>query len=194
MVNPSVPARTVPEFIAYAKANPGKINMASVGNGTTPHVAGEMFKLMTGVDMIYVPYRGGAPAMVDLIGGQVQVLFIAPVLSIEHIKAGALRGLAVTTATRSEALPDIPTMGEFVPGYEASAWFGFGAPSNTPTEIINKLNQEINAGLANPKINAGLAQLGGGAFATSPADFRKFIAEETEKWAKVIRFAGIKPV
>ena len=161
VVNPSVPAKTVPEFIAYAKANPGKINMASAGNGTSPHVSGELFKMMTGVDMVHVPYRGAAPALTDLLGGQVQVMFDTMPASIEHIRAGKLRALAVTTATRSEALPDIPTVGDFVPGYEASAWFGIGAPKNTPAEIIDKLNKEINAGLADPKIKARLADLGG---------------------------------
>ena len=193
VVHPSVPAKTVPEFIAYAKANPGKINMASAGNGTTPHMAGELFKMMAGVDMVHVPYRGGAPALTDLLGGQVQVMFDAMPSSIEHIRAGKLRALAVTTATRSEALPDIPTVGEFVPGYEASAWFGVGAPKNTPAEIIDKLNKEINAGLADPKIKARLADFGGTVLAGSPADFGKLIADETEKWAKVIKFAGIKP-
>ena len=162
VVNPSVPAKTVPEFIAYAKANPGKINMASPGNGTSPHVAGELFKMMAGVDMVHVPYRGGAPALTDLLGGQVQVMFsVTMSASIEHIRAGKLRALAVTTATRSEALPDIPTVGDFVPGYEASSWFGIGAPKNTPAEIVDKLNKEINAGLADPKIKARLADLGG---------------------------------
>ena len=193
VVNPSVPAKTVPEFIAYAKANPGKINMASAGIGTAPHVSGELFKMMTGVDMVHVPYRGGAPALTDLLGGQVQVMFATMPASIEYIRAGKLRALAVTTATRSEALPDIPTVGEFVPGYEASAWYGIGAPKNTPAEIIDKLNKEINAGLADPKMKARLADLGGTVLAGSPADFGKLIADETEKWAKVIKFAGIKP-
>ena len=193
VVNPSVPAKTVPEFIAYAKANPGKINMASAGNGTSHHVAGELFKMMTGVDMVHVPYRGAAPALTDLLGGQVQVMFAAMPASIEYIKAGKLRALAVTTATRSEALPDIPTVGDFVPGYEASAWYGVGAPKNTPAEIVDKLNKEINAGLADPKIKARLADLGGTLLAGSPADFGKLIADETEKWGKVIKFAGIKP-
>ena len=192
VVNPSVPAKTVPEFIAYAKANPGKINMASAGIGTAPHVAGELFKMMAGVDMVHVPYRGAAPALTDLLGGQVQVMFDAMAASIEHIRAGKLRALAVTTATRSEALPDIPTVGDFVPGYEASGWFGVGAPKNTPAEIIDKLNKEINAGLADPKIKARLADLGGTVLAGSPADFGKLIADETEKWGKVIRAANIK--
>ena len=186
VVHPSVPAKTVPEFIAYAKANPGKINMASAGNGTAPHVSGELFKMMTGVDMVHVPYRGAAPALTDLLGGQVQVMFGTMPASIEHIRAGKLRALAVTTATRSEALPDIPTVGEFVPGYEASAWFGVGAPKNTPAEIVDRLNKEINAGLADPKMKARLAELGGTVLAGSPADFGKLIADETEKWGKVI--------
>ena len=192
-VNPSVPAKTVPEFIAYAKANPGKINMASAGIGAAPHVSGELFKMMTGVDMVHVPYRGAAPALTDLLGGQVQVMFDTMPSSIEYIRAGKLRALAVTTATRSEALPDIPTVGDFVPGYEASAWYGVGAPKNTPAEIVDKLNKEINAGLADPKMKARLADLGGTVLAGSPADFGKLIADETEKWAKVVKFAGIKP-
>ena len=192
-VNPSVPAKTVPEFIAYAKANPGKINMASAGNGHPSHVAGELFKMMAGVDMVHVPYRGAAPALTDLIGGQVQVYFGPMPASIEYIRTGKLRALAVTTATRSEALPDIPTVGDFVPGYEASTWFGVGAPKNTPAEIIDKLNKEINAGLADPKMKARLADLGGTVLAGSPADFGKLIADETEKWGKVIRAADIKP-
>jgi tripartite-type tricarboxylate transporter receptor subunit TctC len=193
VVHPAIPAKTVPEFIAYAKANPGKINMASTGNGATPHVTGELFKMMAGVDMVHVPYRGAAPAITDLLSGQVQVLFISPLVSIEHIKTGRLRALAVTTATRSDALPDVPTMGEFVPGHEASIWFGVGAPKATPAEIVDKLNKEINAGLADPKIKARLADLGGTPLVGSPADFGKFIAEETEKWGKVIRSANIKP-
>jgi tripartite-type tricarboxylate transporter receptor subunit TctC len=193
VVNPSVPAKTVPEFIAYAKANPGKINMASVGIGSGPHIAGELFKMTAGVNMVHVPYRGGGPALTDLLGGQVQVMFPGTVASIEYIRAGRLRALAVTTATRSEALPGIPTMGEFVPGYEASQWFGIGAPKNTPGDIVDKLNREINAGLADPKIKARLADLGGEVLALSPADFAKLIAEETEKWGKVIRAANIKP-
>ena len=193
VVNPSVPAKTVPEFIAYAKANPGKINMASPGNGSVAHVAGELFKMMTGIKMMHVPYRGAAPAVTDLIGGQVQVTFDPMSSSIEYIKAGKLRALAVTTATRSEALPDIPTVGEFVPGYEASGWYGIGAPKGTPAEIVDKLNSEINAGLADPKIKARLADLGGTVLAGSPADFGELIADETEKWGKVIRAANIKP-
>src|SRR5499433_2265747 len=193
LVHPSVPAKTVSEFIDYAKANPRKLNMASAGNGTGTHVAGELFKMMASVNMVHVPYRGVAPAMTDLIGGQVQVMFVVPVATIEHVKAGKLRALAVTTATRSEALPDIPTVGEFVPGYQASAWFGIGAPKNTPAEIVDTLNREINAALADPKIRARLADEGGGQFALSPADFGKLIAEETEKWAKVVKFSGAKP-
>jgi tripartite-type tricarboxylate transporter receptor subunit TctC len=192
VVNPSVPAKSVPEFIAYAKANPGKLNMASPGNGTSLHVVGELFKMMTGVNMVHVPYRGGGPALTDLLGGQVQVYFTGTVSSIEYIKTGRLRALAVTTATRSEALPDVPTVSEFVPGYEASGWFGVGAPKSTPTEIIDKLNNEVNAALADPKMKARLADVGGSALSGSPADFGKLIADETEKWAKVIKFAGIK--
>jgi tripartite-type tricarboxylate transporter receptor subunit TctC len=192
VINPAIPAKTVPEFIVYAKANPGKINMASTGNGATPHVTGELFKIMTGVDMVHVPYRGAAPAITDLLSGQVQVLFISPLVSLEHIKAGKLRGLAVTSEIRWRELPDIPTMGDFVPGFEASQWFGLGAPKNTPTAIVDKLNVEINASLADPKIKARLTELGGTAFPGSPADFGKFIADETEKWAKVIRAANIK--
>ena len=192
-VNPSVPAKTVPEFIAYAKANPGKLNMASNGNGTTSHLAGELFKMMTGINMLHVPYRGAAPALTDLIGGQVQVMFDVMASSIEHIRAGKLRALAVTTATRSEALPDVPNVGEFLPGFEASAWQGVGVPKNTPTEIVDKLNKEINAGLADPKLRARLADLGGTVIGGSPADFGKLIADETEKWGKVIRAANIKP-
>ena len=192
-VNPSVPAKTVTEFIAYAKANPGKISMASGGNGAVSHVSGELFKMMTGVNLLHVPYRGSAPALTDMLGGQVQVMFDNLPGSIEYIKAGKLRVLAVTTATRSEALPDIPTVGEFVPGFEASSWFGVGAPKNTPTEIIERLNKEINAALADPKIEARLADLGGTALALSPADFRKLVADDTEKWSKVVKFAGMKP-
>jgi tripartite-type tricarboxylate transporter receptor subunit TctC len=191
-VNPSVPVHTVPEFIAYAKANPGKINMASGGNGSTPHVAGELFKMMTGVNLVHVPYRGAAPAVTDLLAGQVQVMFDLMSSSIGHIRAGKLRALAVTTATRSEVLPDIPTVDDFVPGYEASTWQGVGAPKNTPTEIVNKLNREINAGLADQKLKARLADLGATVLLGSPADFGKLIADETEKWAKVVKFASIK--
>ena len=193
-VNPSLPAKTVPEFIAYAKANPGRISMASAGNGTSGHVAGELFKMMADVDMVHVPYRGGAPAITDLLGGQVQVLFDPINSSSEYIRAGKLRALAVTTANRSEAFPDIPTVGDFVPGYEASAFFGVGAPKNTPAEIIEKLNTQINAGLADPQLKARLADLGGAVLPGSPADFGTLIAEETAKWAKVVKFAGIKPI
>jgi tripartite-type tricarboxylate transporter receptor subunit TctC len=191
-VNPSVPAKTVPEFIAFAKAKPGKLNMASAGNGTPAHVAGELFKMMTGVNMLHVPYRGGAPALTDLLGGQVQVMFPVMSSTIEHIKAGRLRALGVTTATRSAALPDIPTVGDAVPGYEASSVYGIGAPRNTPVEIIDKLNTEINAALSDPKLKARIADLGGTVLALSPADYGKLIAEETEKWGKVIRAANIK--
>jgi tripartite-type tricarboxylate transporter receptor subunit TctC len=194
VVNPSVPAKTVPEFIAYAKANPGKINFASGGIGFANHVAGELFKAMTGVDMVHVPYRGQAPAMTDLLGGQVQVMFDPVVSSIAHIRAGKLRPLAVTTSTRAEALPDVPTVGDYLPGFETSVWFGVGAPRNTSAEVVGKLNREIHAGLADPKIKARLADLGGTGLSGSPADFGKLIADETEKWAKVIKFAGIKPV
>src|SRR5262245_52459423 len=194
VVNPSFPAKTVPEFIAYAKANPGTINFASGGTGFAAHLAGELFKVMTGVNMVHVPYRGQAPAMTDLLGGQVQVMFDPVVSSIAHIRAGKLRPLAVTTLTRSEALPDVPTVGDFMAGYEVSVWFGIGAPRNTPGEIVDKLNREINARLADPRIKAQLADLGGTALAGSPADFGKLIADETEKWGKVIRAANIKPM
>jgi tripartite-type tricarboxylate transporter receptor subunit TctC len=192
-VNPSFPAKTVPEFITLAKANPGKLSMASPGVGTSPHMAGELFMSMAGVDMVHVPYRGSPPALTDLIGGQVQVMFSPMPSSIEYVRAGKLRALAVTAATRSKALPDIPTVGEFVPGYEASTWFGVGAPKKTPAEIIAKLNSEINAGLTDPKLMARLAELGSSAFAGSSSDFGKLIADETEKWGKVIRVANIKP-
>jgi tripartite-type tricarboxylate transporter receptor subunit TctC len=192
VVHPSVPAKTVPEFIAYAKANPGKINIASGPIGGSSHVSGELFKMMTGTHMLLVSYRGTAPAVTDLLGGQVQVMFNSPPASIEYIKAGTLRALAVTTAKRSETLPDLPTVGEFVPGYETSQWYGVGVPKNTPADIADKLNKEINAGLADPRLMARLADLGGIALGGSPADFGKFIADETEKWAKVIKFAGIK--
>jgi tripartite-type tricarboxylate transporter receptor subunit TctC len=192
VVHPSVPAKTVPEFIAYAKANPGKLTMASGGIGSGTHLAGELFKMMAGVNMVHVPYRGGGPALTDLLGGQVQVMFPSTVSSIEYIRAGRLRALAVTTATRSDALPDVPTVGEFVPGYEASAWFGVGAPKATPAEIVEKLNKEINAGLADPKMKARLADVGGTALSGSPADFGKLIADETEKWGNVIRALNIK--
>jgi len=192
VVNPTVPAKTVPELIAYAKANPGKINMASPGIGTTPHLAGELFKTMTGVNIQHVPYRGAAPALTDLIAGQVQLYFVTTPASIDYIRTGKLRALAVTTATRSEALPDIPSVSEFVPGYEASAWWGVGAPKDTPADIVETLNKEINATLADPKMKARLADLGCKVLAGSPADFGKLIADETEKWAKVIKFVGVK--
>jgi tripartite-type tricarboxylate transporter receptor subunit TctC len=193
VVTPSVPAKTVPEFIAYARANPGKINMASAGNGSSGHVFGELFKFMTAVNMQHVPYRGGAPALTDLLGGQVQVYFGPIPETIEHIRAGKLRPLAVTTAMRLDSLPNIPTVGEFVPGYEASGWHGVGVPTNTPREIVEKLNSEINAALADPKLKARLADLGGTVLVGSTADFGKLIADETEKWAKVIKYAGTKP-
>jgi tripartite-type tricarboxylate transporter receptor subunit TctC len=194
VVNPSVPATTVPEFIAYAKANPGKIDMASAGNGTSSHLAGELFKMMTGVNLLHIPYRGSPPALTDLLGGQVQVAFAPTPPSIEHIRAGKIRALAVTGSTRSEALPSVPTVGEFVRGYEASTWVGLGAPRNTPAEIVEKLNKEINAGVADPKIGAGLADIGGIALPGLPGDFGKLVADETEKWGKVVKFAGVKPV
>jgi tripartite-type tricarboxylate transporter receptor subunit TctC len=193
VVNPLVPAKTVPEFIAYAKANPGRLNMASSGNGSTIHVSGELFKMMTGVNMVHVPYRGGAPALTDMISGQVQVMFDNVPTSIEFIRAGKLRALAVTTATRSEVLPDLPTVADFVPGYEASAWYGVGVPKGTPDDIIDKLNKEINAILAEPKAKARLADLGASLLAGSPADFGKLVADETEKWGKVVKFSGAKP-
>jgi tripartite-type tricarboxylate transporter receptor subunit TctC len=191
-VNPSVPASTVPEFIAYAKANPGKINMASSGNATPLHVAGELFKMMAGVDLVHVPYRGEPVAMPDLIRGQVQLMFGVLPSSLGYIRSGQLRALAVTTATRLAVLPDVPAMEEFLPGYEASGWYGIAAPKATPAEIVEKLNKEINAGLADPRMRERLADLGCLVFAGSPADFEKFIVGETEKWAKVIRAAGIK--
>jgi tripartite-type tricarboxylate transporter receptor subunit TctC len=191
-VNASSPIKTLPEFIAYAKANPGRINFGSGGVGTAQHVAGELFKMMTGVNMVHVPYRGGAPAVSDLLGGQLQVMFDILSESFEYIRAGRLRSLAVTTATRFPALPDVPTVSEFVPGYEATAWWGVGAPKNTPADIIDKLNREINAGLADPKIRARFADLGGTAMGGSPADFGKLIADETEKWGKVVRAANMK--
>ena len=192
VVNPSAPAKTVPEFIAYAKTNPDKINYASAGTGAPSHVTGELFKMMAGVDMVHVPYRSAGPALTDLLGGQVQVMFPTTVSSIEYIKTGRLRALAVTTATRQEVLPDIPAVGEFVAGYEATSWLGIGAPKNTPVEIVDKLNKETNAGLADPNMKARLADLGGTVLAGSPADFGKLIAEETEKWGKVVKFSGAK--
>ncbi len=192
-INPAVPATTVPEFIAYAKANPGKLSMASAGTGTGPHLAGELFKMMAGIDIVHVPYRGGGPALTDVLAGQVQVMFPNTLSSIGYVKAGKLRALAVTTTTRSGALPDTPTLGEFVSGYEASAMFGIGAPRNTPAEIIETLNREINAALADPKVKARLAEFDSHALAVSPADFGKLLADETEKWAQVIRAGNIKP-
>jgi tripartite-type tricarboxylate transporter receptor subunit TctC len=192
-VHPSVPARTAPEFIAHAKANPGKINMGSGGNGATGHVSGELFQMMSGVKMVHVPYRGEALALTDLLGGQVQVVFATVGSSIEYIKAGKLRPLAVTTATRSDALPDVPSLGDCLPGYEASSWNGLSAPKNTPAEIIDKLNREINTALGDPKIKARFADLGAPPIGGSPADFGKIIAEDSEKWAKVIKFSGARP-
>jgi tripartite-type tricarboxylate transporter receptor subunit TctC len=192
-VNPSLPVATVAEFIAYAKANPRKLSMGSGGNGSPAHVIGELFKMMTGINLVHVPYRGAGPALTDLLGGQVQVGFLDMAGSIGYIRAGKLRALAVTTATRSEALPDIPTIGELLPGFEASQWVGLSAPRATPTEIIDRLNKEINAGLADPKLKARFADLGGTSLAGSPADFAKLIADDTEKWRKVIKFSGAKP-
>jgi tripartite-type tricarboxylate transporter receptor subunit TctC len=192
VVNPSVPAKTIPEFIAYAKANPGKINMASGGVGGSSHVSGELFNMMAGVNMIHVPYRGVAPALTDLLGGQVQVTFATMPSSIAYIRAGKLRPLAVTTTTRSDELPEVSTVNDFVPGYEASTWYGVGVPSGTPAEIIGKLNKEINAALADPKFKVRLADLGGTALAGEPDNFGRLIADETEKWAKVVKFVGIK--
>ena len=192
-VYPAVPVKTVPELITYAKANPGKINMASFGTGSASHLSGEMFKTITGIEMVHVPYRGSAPMLIDLLSGQVQLAFDNLPASIEQIRAGKLRPLAVTTATRSEALPDVPTLGEILPGYEASAWIGVGAPKNTPVEIIDKLNKEINAALADPKIKARFTDLSGSVLSGSTADFATLIAAETEKWGKVIRAANIKP-
>ena len=192
LVNPSVPAKTVPEFIAYAKANPGKLNMASAGNGTSAHMSGELFKMMAGMNLVQVPYRGSPPALTDLIGGQVQVYFVPTPPSIEYIRAGKLRALAVTTAVRSQALPDVPTVGDFLPGYWASNWVGVVAPKNTRAEIVERLNKEINAALADPKMKARLADPDGTVLPGSPADFGELIADETEKWAKVVKFSGAK--
>jgi tripartite-type tricarboxylate transporter receptor subunit TctC len=192
VVHPSVPATTIPELIAYARANPGKINYGSAGPGTPQNIACELFKMMTGVNLVHVPYRGGAPAVTDLIGGHLQVIFCPVSEGIEHIKAGKLRALAVTTATRVDVLPEIPIMGDFVPGYESSAWLGFGAPKDTPAAIVGTLNKEVNAGLVDPIIKARIADLGGTVLALSPADFGKLIADDTEKWGKVVRFANIK--
>jgi tripartite-type tricarboxylate transporter receptor subunit TctC len=192
-VHPSLPCKTVPEFLAYAKANSGKLNMASAGVGTGPHLSGELFKMMTGINMVHVPYRGEGPALTDLIGGQVQVMFGVMASSVQHIRSGKLRALAVTTAMRSDALPDIPPLGEFVPGYEASGAFGLGAPKNTPPQIISKLNTEINAAFGDSGMKARFADFGGTALGGKPLDFGKLIADETEKWGKVVRFANIKP-
>ena len=193
LLNPSVPANTVPEFIAYAKANPDKVNMASAGNGSAPHLAGELFKMMAGVNLVHVPYRGQGPALSDLLGGQVQVLFAATPGTTDYITTGKLRALAVTTAARADVLADLPTIGTFIPGYEASQWYGIGAPRATPAEIVEKLNREINAGIADPGMKARFAAIGGEPLPGSPAVFAKLIAEETEKWGQVIRAAGIKP-
>src|SRR4051812_18223197 len=193
LVNPSVPAKTVPELIAYAKANPGKITMASAGIGSVGHLAGELFKMMAGVDFVHVPYRGAGPALTDLLGGQVMISFAGAASSVEYVKSGKLRALAVTTAARSEALPDIPTVGDFVAGYEASDWFGVVAPKNTPAVIIEKLNKEIGAAIADPKLIARFADLGGTPLSLTPAEFGKLIADETDKWGKVIKAANIKP-
>ena len=190
-VSPSVPAKTVPELIAYAKANPGRVNMASAGIGTTGHLAGELFQMMAGVNVVHVPYRGNAPALSDLLGGQVEFMFASAPSTIEYVKTGKLRALAATTTERSETLADVPTVAEFLPGFEASSWYGVGAPKATPAEIVAKLNKEINAGLADPTMKARLADLGGTLLPGSPSDFGKFLADETEKWAKVIKFAGL---
>ncbi len=192
VVHPGVPASTIPGLIAYAKANPGRLNFASPGAGTGPHVTGELFKMLTGATMVHVPYRGVAPAMTDLIAGQVQLMFVVPVGLVEHIESGKLRAIAVTTATRSRLLPQLPTVSEAVPGYEASTWFGVGAPRNTPADIVERLNRDINACLAEPAMKARLADLDGTPLVGAPADFAKLIAEETEKWSKVVKFAGIK--
>ena len=193
LVNPGVPAQTLPAFISYAKANPGKVNMASAGSGSAPHMAGELFKMMTGIDMVHVPYRGQGPAMTDLLSGQVQILFAAAPGTADFIKTGKLRALAVTTAARMQEQPDIPTVGDFVPGYEASQWYGFAAPKNTPAEIVDKLNKEINMAIADPAMKARLAAIGGRTMPGSPSDFGNLIADETEKWAKVVRAGGLKP-
>jgi tripartite-type tricarboxylate transporter receptor subunit TctC len=193
VVNPSVPAKTLPEFIAYAKANAGKINMATAGNGSTPHISGELFKQMAGVDLVPIAYRGGAPALIDLIAGQMQVMFEPTIATVPYVTAGKLRALAVTTATRSELLPDVPAVGEFVPGYEASQWYGISAPKSTPPEVVDRLNKEINAALTDPRMKVRLAELGGVPTPMTPAEFGKLIADETEKWGKVVRAANIKP-
>ena len=193
LVHPSVPAKTIPEFIAYAKANPGKVNMASAGSGSAPHMAGELFKMMTGVDMVHVPYRGQGPAMTDLLGGQVQILFAAAPGTADYVRTNKLRALAVTTAARMPDLPEVPSVGDFVAGYEASQWYGFAALKNTPAEIVDKLNKEINVAMADPGMKAKLAAIGGETMPGSPADFGRLIVEETDKWGKVVRTAGIKP-
>jgi tripartite-type tricarboxylate transporter receptor subunit TctC len=193
LLHPSVPVKTVPELISYAKANPGKVSMASAGNGSAPHMAGELFKMMAGVDMLHIPYRGQGPALTDLLGGQVHVLFATAPGTADYIATGKLRALAVTTAARAEVLPELPTVGDFVPGYETSQWYGLAAPANTPAEIIDKLNREINAAIADVGMKARLAALGGEPLPGPPAAFGKLIAEETEKWAKVVRAAGLKP-
>jgi tripartite-type tricarboxylate transporter receptor subunit TctC len=192
-VNPSLPVKTVPEFIAYAKANPGKVNMGSAGIGATGHLAGELLQMMTGIKLVHVPYRGNAPALTDLISGQLQIVFPSSASSIEHVKTGQVRGLAVTGSTRLDALPDLPTVADFVPGYEASSLYGIGVPRNTPAEIIDRLNKEVNAALADSKMRARLADVGNTPFGGSPAEFGKLIADETAKWSKVVQFAGIKP-
>jgi tripartite-type tricarboxylate transporter receptor subunit TctC len=192
-LNPSVPARTIPEFIAYAKSNPGKINMGSAGNGTPGHMAGELFKMSTGLDLVHVPYRGAAPVLTDLLAGQLQLVFDNLPTSLEYIRADKVRALAVTTATRSEAVPELPTVSEFVPGYEVSSWFGIGAPKSTPAEIVDKLNAEINAGLADPKMKARIADMSSVPLPLTPDALGKLIVEETEKWAKVVKFSGARP-
>ncbi len=193
LVNPSVPAKTVPEFIAYAKANPNKINMASAGNGTAPHMAGELFNYMANVKMVHVPYRGQGPALTDLLGGQVQVLFATTPGTADYIRSGKLRALAVTTASRADVLPNLPTVGDFVPGYEASQWYGIGAPKSTPAAIVDTLNKAINAALVNPAMKSRLSKIGGEPLPGSPSDFGKLIVEEIKKWAKVVKFTGMKP-
>jgi tripartite-type tricarboxylate transporter receptor subunit TctC len=192
LLNPLVPAKTVPEFIAYAKANPGKVDMASAGNGSAPHLAGELFKMMAGVDLVHIPYRGQGPALTDLLGGQMQVLFATTPGTSEYISSGKLRALAVTSASRAEMLPELPTVGDFVPGYDTSQWYGLCAPAKTPPDIVNRLNAEVNAGIADPGMKAKLAAIGGEPLPGTPADFARLIAEETDKWAKVVRAAGIK--
>lgn len=193
VVNPSLPVKTIPELIAYAKANPGKLNMASSGNGSTIHMSGELFKMLTGINMVHVPYRGGAPALTDLIAGQVQVMFDNIPTSAEHVKAGRLRGLAVTSATRSNVLPELPTVADVLPGYEASAWYGLGAPKGTPDEIVDRVNKAVNEILADPKAQTRFADLGATLLPGSPSSFGKLLADETEKWGKVVKFAGVKP-